>query len=102
MRFNKLLEELHKLDKKYIMVASYYTSGKLECYSITTKETYKRVYEEIRTPIERNTIFHSLEEGLRHAGKNCNKIVFSVLDHADSVIVNKVYKKYGGYVSLEN
>ena len=102
MRFSKLLEELKKLDKKYIMVVSYYTSGKLECYSITTRETYKEVHKKLKTSIERDSIFPSLEEGLRHAGENCNKIIFPSIDRADSVIINKVYKKYGGYVSLEN
>ena len=102
MKFSKLLEELKKLDKKYIMVVSYYTSGKLECYSITTRETYKEVHEKLKTSIERDSIFPSLEEGLRHAGENCNRIVFSVIDHSDSIIISKVYKKFGGYVSLEN
>ena len=52
MRFNKLLEELSKLDKKYIMIVSYYTSGKLEYYNITTRETYKEIYEKLHAPIE--------------------------------------------------
>ena len=98
MRFNKLLEELKKLDKKYIMIANYYISGKLGCYYITTRDIYRKT----ATMIERDAIFHSLEEGLKHAGENCNRIVFSSLDRADSIIVNKVYKKFGGYVSLEN
>ena len=80
------------------MIANYFISGKLGCYYITTR----KVYRETATMMERDVIFHSLEEGLRHAGENCNRIVFSYLDHADSIIVNKVYKKFGGYVSLEN
>ena len=98
MRFNKLLEELKKLDKKYIMIANYYISGKLGCYYITTMDIYRKT----ATMIERDVIFHSLEEGLKHAGENCNRVVFSSLDHADSIIISKVYKKFGGYVSLEN
>ena len=102
MRFNKLLEELSKLDKKYIMIVSYYTSGKLEYYNITTRETYKEIYEKLHAPIEWDVIFPSLEEGLKHAGKNCNKIIFPSIDYADSIIISKVYKKFGSYVSLEN
>lgn len=100
MRFSKLLEELKKLDKKYIMVASYYTSGKLECYSITTRETYKEVHEKLKTSIERDSIFPSLEEGLKHAGENCNKVIFPSIDKCDGEIINKAYKKFGGYVTL--
>ena len=98
MRFNKLLEELKKLDKKYIMIANYYTSGKLGCYYITTMDVYRKT----ASMIERDVIFPSLEEGLKHAGENCNKIIFPSIDRADSIIINKVYKKFGGYVSLEN
>ena len=100
MKFSELLNELNKLDKKYIMIASHYTSGKLECYTITTRKSYRGIYEKLHAPIERDVLFHSLEEGLKHAGENCNRIVFSSLDHADSIIISKVYKKFGGYVNL--
>ena len=96
MRLNKLLEELKKLDKKYIMIANYFISGKLGCYYITTREVYRKT----ATMIERDVIFHSLEEGLKHAGENCNRVIFPSIDRCDGEIINKVYKKFGGYVTL--
>ena len=44
--------------------------------------------------------FSSLEEGLQYAGKNCDDVVFTAIDPEDSVIIDKVYRKYGGYVLL--
>ena len=50
--------------------------------------------------MERDVIFHSLEESLRHAGENYNRVIFPSIDKCDGEIINKAYKKFGGYVTL--
>lgn len=92
------LEKLSELDKKYVILLYLLKNGNIDGYLIEPWDTYKKLHfnkDEFRTN------FLSLEEGLRHAGKNCNKMVFTNLDKEDSKIIDKAYKKFGGYVSLE-
>lgn len=89
--------KLSKLDSKYTMLVYMHTNGTVDGYFIVTKELEKMNHSD---KDNRRVIFSSLEEGLQHAGKNCDDVVFTAIDPADSVIIDKVYKKYGGYVSL--
>lgn len=89
--------ELSKLDNKYTMLVYICTNGKIDCYNIVTKELQRLNHSD---KDDRRKIFNSLEEGLQHAGKHCDDVVFTAVDPEDSVIIDKVYKKYGGYVSL--
>ena len=93
-----ILKELEKLDDKYKMAIYILGNGKIDAYFINRKE---REFCSISNSPLRIIKFQSLEEGLQHAGKNCNKIVFTDLEKEDGKIINKVYKKFGGYVSLE-
>ena len=89
--------ELSKLNSKYTMLVYLCTNGSVDSYFIVSKELEKTNHSDKN---DRRIIFSSLEEGLQHAGKNCNDVVFTTIDPADSVIIDKVYRKYGGYVSL--
>ena len=89
--------KLSKLDSKYTMLVYIHTNGTVDSYFIVSKELEKTNHSDKN---DRRIIFSSLEEGLQHAGKNCNDVVFITVDPVDSVIIDKVYKKYGGYVSL--
>ena len=73
-------------------------NGKIDAYFINRKE---RDFYSMPNSSLKIIKFQSLEEGLQHAGKNCNKVIFTDLEKEDSKIINKVYKKFGGYVSLE-
>lgn len=89
--------KLSKLDSKYTMLVYMCTNGLVDSYFIVSKELEKMNHSDKNS---RRIVFSSLEEGLQHAGKNCNDMVFITVDPVDSVIIDKVYKKYGGYVSL--
>ena len=89
--------ELSKLDNKYTMLVYICTNGKIDCYNIVTKEVEKLYHSD---KDDRRMIFKSLEDGLKHAGKNCDDVVFAIIDPIDGAIINKVYKAYGGYVTL--
>ena len=89
--------KLSKLDSKYTMLVYMHTNGTVDSYFIVTKELEKVNHFDENN---RRVVFNSLEEGLQHAGKNCDDVVFTAIDPTDSVIIDKVYKKYGGYVSL--
>lgn len=73
-------------------------NGKIDAYFINRKE--REFFSVSNSPLK-IIKFQSLKEGLQHAGKNCNKVVFTDLEKEDSKIIDKVYKKFGGYVSLE-
>lgn len=73
-------------------------NGKIDAYFINRKE---REFCSIANSPLKIVEFLSLKEGLKHAGENCNKVVFTDLEKEDSKIIDKVYKKFGGYVSLE-
>lgn len=92
------LEKLLELDKKYVMLLYLLKNGNIDGYLIEPWSTYKKLHSN-NDELRRN--FLSLEEGLKHAGKNCNKMVFTNLEEEDSKIINEVYKKFGGYVSLK-
>lgn len=89
--------KLSKLDNKYTMLVYICANGKIDCYNIVTKELQRLNHSD---KDDRRKIFNSLEEGLQHAGKHRDDVVFTAIDPEDSVIIDKVYKKYGGYVSL--
>ena len=89
--------QLSKLDSKYTMLVYMCTNGSVDSYFIVSKELEKMNHSD---KDNRRIVFSSLEDGLQHAGKNCNDVVFTTIDPADSVIIDEVYKKYGGYVSL--
>lgn len=92
-----IFKELEKLDGKYKMAVYILGNGKIDGYLINRKEREFCSISNIIKIVE----FSSLKEGLQHAGKNCNKMIFTDLDKEDSKIIDKVYKKFGGYVSLE-
>lgn len=92
-----IFKELKKLDDKYKMAVYILGNGKIDGYFINRKEREFCSISNIIKIIK----FSSLKEGLQHAGKNCNKMVFTDLEKEDSKIINEVYKKFGGYVSLE-
>lgn len=93
-----IFKELEKLDDKYKMAVYILGNGKIDAYFINRKEL--EFFSVSNSPLK-IIKFSSLEEGLQHAGKNCNKMVFTDLEKEDSKIIDKVYKKFGGYVSLE-
>ena len=93
-----ILKELKKLDNKYKMAVYILGNGKIDAYFINRKE--REFFSVSNSPLK-IIKFLSLEEGLKHAGENHNKIVFTDLEKEDSKIIDKVYKKFGGYVSLE-
>lgn len=93
----RILDELKKLDNKYKMVVSFLGNGKIDAFFIFRKN--ETLFKDPKGIIK-DKEFSSLKEGLQYAGKNCDDVVFTALDPADSVIIDKVYKKYGGYVSL--
>ena len=93
-----ILKELEKLDDKYKMAVYILGNGKIDAYFINKKE--REFFSIVNSPLK-IVKFSSLEEGLKHAGKNCNKMIFTDLEKEDSKIIDKVYKKFGGYVSLE-
>lgn len=92
-----VFKELKELDNKYKMVVSFLGNGKIDAFFIFRKN--ETLFKDPKGIIK-DKEFSSLEEGLKYAGKNCDDVVFTAIDPADSVIIDKVYKKYGGYVSL--
>lgn len=92
------LEKLLKLDKKYVMLLYLLKNSNIDGYLIEPRSTYEKLHS---SKDDFRVCFSSLLEGLKHAGKNCNKMVFTNLEEEDSKIIDKVYKKFGGYVSLE-
>ena len=92
-----ILEELKKLDNKYKMEVSFLGNGNIDAFFIFRKN--ETLFRDPKGIIKYKKFF-SLEEGLQYAGKNCDDVVFTAVDPIDSVIIDKVYKKYGGYVSL--
>ena len=72
-------------------------NGKIDAYFINKKE--REFFSIVNSPLK-IVKFSSLEEGLKHAGKNCDDVVFAIIDPIDGAIINKVYKAYGGYVTL--
>lgn len=91
-------KKLEELDNKYKMAVYLLGNGKIDAYFINRKE---REFCSIANSPLKIVEFLSLKEGLKHAGENCNKVVFTDLEKEDSKIIDKVYKKFGGYVSLE-
>lgn len=88
--------ELSSLDKKYIAHTIFYGNGKPELYCITPKNIFKPFDGKIETEI----INKSVEELLIIAGKDCDTPVNPFVDKEDLAIINKYYKKFGGYVTL--
>ena len=88
--------ELSLLDKKYIAHTIFYGNGKPELYCITPKSVFKPYDGEIETEV----INKSVEELLTIAGKDNNTPVDPAVDKEDLVVINKYYKKFGGYVTL--
>lgn len=92
-----IYKSLKLLDNKYTMAVYYYTNGKIGGYTIVEKDYFNEKYI---YPGSQYTAFLSLKDGIKHAGKNCNKIIFTSIDEKDLKIINKYYKKCGGYVTL--
>lgn len=92
------LEKLLELDKKYVMLLYLLKNGKVDGYLIESWNTYKKLHAE---KDEFRICFSSLLEGLKHAGKNHDDMVFISIEKDDSIIIDEVYKKFGGYVSLK-
>lgn len=88
--------ELSLLDKKYIAHTIFYGNGKPELYRITPKSVFKPYDGEIETEVINN----SVEELLIIAGKDCDTPVDPFIDKEDLAVINKYYKKFGGYVTL--
>lgn len=90
--------ELEELDKKYIMGAYLLTTGKVDMYFIEPrglKEPIPNKPEKIS-----KKVYSSIREGLEDAGKNCDTFLDPFIDKEDLPIIDKFYKKFGGYVTF--
>ena len=68
------LEKLLKLDKKYIMLLYLLKNGNIDGYLIEPWGTYEKLHS---SKDDFRVCFYSLLDGLKHVGKNCNKMVFT-------------------------
>lgn len=90
--------DLKELDKKYNMYAYLYTTGKVDIYGIEPKDLKELAHN---WPLKiGKKIYSSIQEGLKEAGKDCDTPVDPFVDKEDLLIINKYYKKFGGYVTL--